>query len=377
MLPLIDDAVLRPLERLTKAQNQDYLKACDFLLMYKDNDWTFIAYRREVERFLQWCFLKEKKLAEIQRAHFEVYIKFCLNPPKDWITTKKTSRFLTQNNTRIPNPEWKPFTSARLLPKSLREIFVVCSSLFSFLIQENYIGYNPVIQIRQKSKYFIKRQSQRVVRKLSELQWGYVIETAYLMTVEDPKYERTLFIMSALYSMYLRISELASSDRWTPEMGDFTKDNDGHWWFTTIGKGNKERQIAVSKEMLNSLKRWRTHLKMSPLPLLGDTNPLVPKLLGRGPITSTRPIRRIVQYCFERAMKRLIEDNHTEAALQLKQATVHWLRHTGISEDVKSRPKEHVRDDAGHSSSSVTDQYIDVEFHERNTSAQNKRILPK
>ena len=41
---------------------------------------------------------------------------------------------------------------------------------------------------------------------------------------------------------------------------------------------------------------------------------------------------------------------------------MHWLRHTGISDDVKQRPREHVRDDAGHSSGAITDKYIDVEL---------------
>jgi|GEM_PF-3743224 hypothetical protein len=41
-------------------------------------------------------------------------------------------------------------------------------------------------------------------------------------------------------------------------------------------------------------------------------------------------------------------------------ATVHWLRHTGISDDVKHRPREHVHDDAGHGSGAITDRYIDV-----------------
>ena len=43
----------------------------------------------------------------------------------------------------------------------------------------------------------------------------------------------------------------------------------------------------------------------------------------------------------------------------LKAATVHWLRHTGISEDVKIRPREYVRDDAGHQSMQTTDRYIE------------------
>jgi len=63
-----------------------------------------------------------------------------------------------------------------------------------------------------------------------------------------------------------------------------------------------------------------------------------------------------------------------EDAERLGAATVHWLRHTGISEDVKHRPREHVRDDAGHGSSAITDRYIDVERAERHASARQKLI---
>jgi hypothetical protein len=74
---------------------------------------------------------------------------------------------------------------------------------------------------------------------------------------------------------------------------------------------------------------------------------------------------------------RLIDDNQQEEAEQLAAVTVHWLRHRGISDDVKIRPREHVRDDAGHSSSSITDKYIDIELHERHNSAKRKRIKPE
>lgn len=33
--------------------------------------------------------------------------------------------------------------------------------------------------------------------------------------------------MNALYGMYLRISELVVTDRWTPTMADFHRDTDG------------------------------------------------------------------------------------------------------------------------------------------------------
>jgi integrase len=234
---------------------------------------------------------------------------------------------------------------------------------------------NPVSLIRQKSKFIRKQQTQPKIRRLSELQWQYVIETAKDMAeVEPERYERTLFIMSALYSMYLRISELAASSRWKPTMDHFYRDGDNNWWFTTVGKGNKQRQIAVSNAMLEALKHWRKYLGLSSLPTPADNSPLLPKIKGQGPITSTTYIRSVVQKCFDEAMDKLRRDSLHEEAEALLEATVHWLRHTGISDDVKHRPREHVRDDAGHGSSAITDKYIDIELRERHRSAKNKPI---
>ncbi len=94
-------------------------------------------------------------------------------------------------------------------------------------------------------------------------------------------------------------------------------------------------------------------------------------------MSDTAPIRRLVQICFDRAAHELRRSDQIEEADGLAAATVHWLRHTGISEDVKTRPREHVRDDAGHSSSATTDRYIDVELEARYLSAQKKRIEPE
>src|SRR4029078_11737792 len=138
--------------------------------------------------------------------------------------------------------------------------------------------------------------------------------------------------------------------------------------------GNKERQIAVSDAMLNALKRWREFLNLPRLPSPADTSPMLPKTKGQGPIKSTNYIREIVQYCFDQAVNQLIKDGLTEESDTLNEATVHWLRHTGISDDVKIRPREHVRDDAGHSSSAITDKYIDIELRERHRSAKKKII---
>ena len=129
--------------------------------------------------------------------------------------------------------------------------------------------------------------------------------------------------------------------------------------------------------MLNALKRWRTYLGLPVFPTPNDTSPLLPKQTGKGPMTSTRAIRTIVQLCFNAAISQLEKQSLNDEAEVLRSATVHWLRHTGISDDVKIRPREHVRDDAGHSSSSITDKYIDIELQERARSAKKKVIIPE
>jgi site-specific recombinase XerD len=361
---------------------QDYQQCADYLLSYRGSTATYNAYRRELERFLQWLwFLTDIGLQDVKRSHMEDYIAFCQSPPAGWVADKHCPRFLQQNDLRVPNPAWRPFvcqpnqSAYQLSEKSLQALFSILSSFFQFLLQLQYVQQNPVAQIRQKSKYITRHQHQAPVRRLSELQWSYVIETVRMMAEKDPvRHERTLLILSLLYGLYLRISELSASARWTPRMNDFKQDADGNWWFYTLGKGNKMRDISVSQEVLEAFKRYRKSMGLTALPSLSDDGYLVPKLKGKGPLTSTRQIRTLVQYCFDETMSRLKCDGFVEEAGQMMAATVHWLRHTGISDDVKHRPREHVRDDAGHSSGAITDRYIDIERRERHASAKHKKI---
>jgi site-specific recombinase XerD len=384
---------LLPSDIAAKDVIADYKHTCSFLQAYRGSAETFKSYRREIERLLQWAwFLQMKPLKELRRNDIETFLEFCQAPHKDWIGVKHVPRFINQQGLRVANSLWRPFIatvtkkahrdgqlpdekSYTLSQSALQAIFAVLSSFFNYLEQEEYTFGNPIAQIRQKSKFLRKHHGKKTIRRLSELQWVYIIETAEQMANENPaQHERTLFIMNALFAMYLRISELAASERWIPQMGHFYKDMDNNWWFKTVGKGNKERDISVSNAMLESLKRYRISLGFSSLPSPGEATPLVPKTLGKGPVEGTRHIRKIVQQCFDKAIERLTQDNFKEDAEMLMAATVHWLRHTGISEDVKTRPREHVRDDAGHSSSAITDQYIDIELRARHASAKKKLI---
>jgi integrase len=332
-------------------------------------------------------------LTRIGHQDIENYVHFCRRPPDDWIATKMVSRFITNGGIVTPNPEWRPYVAKvskdahqrgknpsikryRLSDSGVHATLRILSTFFSFLEMEDYLQHNPVKRIRQRSRMVRSKPRQEPIRRLSDLQWDYVIETAQLMAADDPVHERTLFIMSALYGMYLRISELADTDLWSPMMKHFYQDADGNWWFKTVGKGNKERDITVSSDMLKALKRYRLASGLLALPSRSDNLPLIPKMKGRGGVSSTRQLRNIVQRCFDQSIYRMREAELDSDADVLLATTVHWLRHTGISDDVKKRPKEHVRDDAGHSSSATTDRYVDIEKRERHASAKKKKMRP-
>jgi len=389
---IIENLIPARLENEFQSQKNDYLITRQFLMEYKGSIDTFNSYRRELERLMQWCLLVRKlPYADLKREDILSFVDFCEHPPSHWIGLKNTaSRFIDNNGERQTNPNWRPFivrvpksqqqkdakvSNFSLSNNAMKALFRVLSSFFRYLFEEDFIDSNPVAKIRQKSRYIKKTTDVRLNRTLSITQWSYVISAAESMAIHNPAlHERTLFIMSALYAMYLRVSELVDTPRWTPLMNHFYKDSSSNWWFKTVGKGNKEREITVSDDMLNSLKRYRLSMGLTPLPSPQENTPLVPKSRGYGGISSTRQIRRIVQECFDYAANKLVVDGLSEESDFLRAATVHWMRHTGISRDVLTRQREHVRDDAGHSTSAITDLYIDVEKKDRHKSGKGKKI---
>lgn len=92
-----------------------------------------------------------------------------------------------------------------------------------------------------------------------------------------------------------------------------------------IGKGNKARQIAVSRAMLQALKHYRiTYLEMTPYPTPGEKTPLVSHVKNdQKPVTHTRPIRRLVQTCFDEVAAHPEAKGEPHEAAILRVATVH------------------------------------------------------
>ncbi|MCW5582412.1 MAG: hypothetical protein KIT56_00735 [Gammaproteobacteria bacterium] len=154
--------------KLNKAYQEDYKHAKDFLLSYRGSVDTFNSYRRDIERFLQWCFFKANKtVKQIKRAEFEAFLAFCQNPPVSWIATTVEDRFFEKNGEKIPNIKWRPFvvkiskteTKSGIEPnkkdyelseKAFRALFAILGSFYNYLIQEEYTLINPTLLVAKK-----------------------------------------------------------------------------------------------------------------------------------------------------------------------------------------------------------------------------------
>lgn len=368
---------------------QEYALLKQFLLSYAGSSDTFTSYRREVERFAQWTWLLQAKLIkQVNSEDIRVYMQFVQSPPTRWVSRVHSKRFADDaTGIRVPLAAWRPFllrsqhkrlrdsTRYDTSPAALRAIMAGVSTLYTFLLHERYVLQNPMSMLRQKNRILQQSQQRRVTRKLSSVQWQRLIEVLRQHADIDPNYNRHVFIFSAFYLLGLRISELAYTELSAPKMGDFFQDKTGRWWFATVGKGNKYREIAVADAMLDCLGLYRRSLGLSQYPSADDHTPIIPKQKGRGGI-GVRQLRKIVQQGFDLTIASLNDTGHNQEAEDMRSATVHWLRHTAISADVQNRPREHVRDDAGHSSVVTTDRYIEIDLIARHDSAKDKVILP-
>lgn len=158
-------------------------------------------------------------------------------------------------------------------------------------------------------------------------------------------------------------------------MSHFWQDSDSNWWLKVYGKGRKIRDITVPPSFIEYLKRYREYRGLTPLPLAGENQPIVEKIRGQGGMTS-RQLTRIVQGVFDKAYEKMASEKGTDKAQKLKEASTHWLRHTGASLEIeRGRPLKDVSEDLGHASMSTTDTvYVQTETKLRADSGKSRKV---
>lgn len=383
-----------------------YEFAVDWLLEHRFSENNYKTYRSELTTFFHWAFNVEQiSLSDITRRVLSRYLEYCCQPPEALIAYRNVAQFVTdkQLKERLPNPLWRPFLGKKIdgieqnyviSEKALKTKLAILSAFYAYLINEEYTERNPAMALmkngrfKNNSQHLVSGEDQEDIKAFSDLQWSYVMAAANQLAASCPEEnERILFLVSLMYSCYLRISEVAAKPGFSPIMGQFKRDTKtGVWGFyIPRSKGGKKRSVAVSKQLLLALQRYRQFLGLTPLPTPNEKTPLFirHRAPGRGRDSGilnanlgVRQLREQIYTVIEHAANLAQQDGFEQDANEMRQLTPHSIRHTGISHDINlvGRPLAHVQADAGHDSIDTTSQYLHTSRVERHQSAENKPL---
>jgi integrase/recombinase XerD len=337
-----------------------------WLARFVDTKATFDTYRKESERLLLWSTTELRKpLSSLTHEDLLLYRRFLADPQpaQRWVMTgRKVAR---------ADPSWRPFAGP-LSPASERQAFVILNTLFAWLVDASYLAGNPLSLSRHRAP----KVKPRVTRFLEDDLWHAVKASIDAMprdtTRAQEHYARVRWLISLLYLMGLRISEVVSNP-----MGGFfrRRDRDGQerWWLAITGKGDKERLLPATTELMAELARYRRHYGLAALPYGGEQTPLLLPIGGQ-PRTLTRSaVHLIIKQVFDNAIGHLHSTGEAQerAAERLRQASAHWLRHTAGSHMMDGQVDlRYVRDNLGHASISTTSQYLHADDDARHSATE-------
>lgn len=355
---------------------------------------TYNRFRNEVERFLTWVFMvKIKPIDTLRKQDILEYVDFCWKPPVSFIGLAAYDRFVYRNGFYKVNPKWLPFrvktpkgrqseTGSQADKKkykpsqeTLKSLFTGVVAFYKYLMSEEICYGNPAQIAKSDCRYFIADAQVKDIRRLTEDQWQYVLDIALTAAENNDDYERSLFVIASLKTLFLRISELSERKDWSPEMRHFWQDEQKNWWLKVYGKGRKLRDVSVPTQYLGYLKRYRQYRALSALPSSSDISPIVEKIRGQGGMT-TRHLTRLVQEIFDKAYEKMKLKEGEDAARKLQEASTHWLRHTGASMEIeRGRALKDLSEDLGHASMATTDTiYVQSENKKRAASGKDRNV---
>jgi integrase len=351
------------------AANTDVEAVRAWLANFVGTKTTFDAYRKEAERLLLWSIWEAgKPLSSLTHEDWLVYQSFLASPaPRGkWVADK--GRKHPRSDRR-----WRPFAGP-LSPASQRQAGVILNSMFAWLVSAGYLAGNPLSLSRHRKP----RQSPRIERYLDEDLWQQVKATIDALPRETPRerehYFRLRWLVTLCYVCGLRISEIAENS-----MGNFfcrrDQDSTERWWLEIVGKGSKVRIVPATNELMIELGRYRRELRYPPLPVPGESTPLLLPIGGKPKPLSRGGIHDIIKSVFTMTAERikLKGPEHAHIASKVAQASAHWLRHTAGSHMAnKAVDLRHVRDNLGHASISTTSGYLHAPDDSRHADTEEK-----
>lgn len=375
--------------------SQDWEQAARYLVDYSASSGTYSRFRGEIQRFL--LFLWRERGIPLQTCNEEdvnAYMRFLKSPPVHWVSESPANGFKTHDGARVKRSQWRPFYGKGVYvmrQATLDAATRALSVFFRNMVARGYLDRSPMANARRSEQrasraQFEAEDGDELAPRFTDWQWHYLKESLLLAAEEDDKFERHLFIVITMKTLYLRVSELApqtnemTDETYYPTMGAYRQRVVGgvrYWHLKVLGKGNKERYVPLPSGYLRYLKRFRRWRALPPLPERGEQVPMIPRRHGGGQV-GKRAIENLVKEAFMLAADRMERNGLVEQALEMRQVSdhTHYLRHTGASMDIEAgRPIRHVSEDLGHGSVAFTERtYISASSSERYKTGLSRSI---
>lgn len=336
--------------------NDDWEAVTCWLQEYAASSQTLRAYRREAERLLLWLAERQQVLAGLRRADIDEFERFLANPmpAEHWVGPTRPRQ----------DPRWRPFRGP-LSPSSRRQSLVILQGMMAWLVEAGWLSRNPFRLMRDKRRRLNNGQ-RRIERYLEHALWDWLWSWASrplpLLATQRTRYLwfRRRLILGFGYLLAPRISEMSAA------RFDDIVSREGRWWWQVVGKGQKFAQIPVPPDMQELLEEARSLYGVTDA-LGAAQGPILRRLDGQTPLGDNQLYRMIRQTFRESAEALEEQGGEARYVAQLREATPHWLRHTGLTHQAQAGVElRYLAETARHSRLDTTAIYLhseDEEWH--------------
>ncbi|MCC6658016.1 MAG: tyrosine-type recombinase/integrase [Rhodocyclaceae bacterium] len=298
-------------------------QAIEAWLLHCESSATSANYRKDAERFLMWLKARGRSLRTLVVEDLVAYKTF-LSTLKTLVelAPKEAEQWISSRRWPKTDIRWRPFKGP-LSVASQRQALVAVGALLRWLEKAGYVDRSPAALMR-----IAKVRNRKVDRYLPWEAVGYLLDAADQMpenNAEQRRYKIRMRFLVCLFSLTgARLSDLPLST-----MGSIHRNPDGLWWWSVTGKGNKDEEVPVPRDLLTEFRKYRASMGLPELPAAGDDSPLVPSLRGGRPAAEST-IYVALEKLFKQASV-LARETDPYLGDRLDVASPHWLRHTALT----------------------------------------------
>jgi len=317
---------------------------------------TVDAYRREAIRLLLWLNEAGLCLKEMKVDHVHLFFAHLVKPPAHWLRPRKPPRDALLSPTQV--------LVGPLSASSVVQARNILGGMCSYLQDAGYLQFN-VFKLSMKPAVVVSEHQERALHLES---WFWLWEWACSLPGDNARCRATAararWLFALLYHSGIRREEAAHGI-----MGDFVRTDTG-WFLRVIGKGNKERLVAVNSLFLKELMRYRQSWGLPEFPRPGESFPLVATINAgaRSRAMTPRSIGLIIQGLAQAAAGNC-PDEYIRS--QVVRMTTHWMRHTNATHRLAAGAAiETTQDELGHADPRTTRIYAKTLDSKRRDDAQ-------